>query len=121
MTAGSITAQIQPRSQQLSSVDQWQKVQATVAGIRGVIGVTPVVTGPGFAGRGEARKSVSITGIDSASYFDVIALPEKIVAGRHELGPLDIIIGIELAKDLGTAVGDKMTLTSATGVASFSP
>ena len=114
----SITAQIQPRSQQLRSVDQWQKVQAAVAGIRGVIGVTPVVTGPGFAGRGEARKSVSITGIDSASYFDVIALPEKIVAGRHELGPLDIIIGIELAKDLGTAVGDKMTLTSATGVAS---
>ena len=114
----SVTAQIQPRSQQLRSVDQWQKVQATVAGIPGVIGVTPVVTGPGFARRGEARKSVTITGIDAATYFDVIALPEKIVAGRHELGPLDIIIGIELAKDLGTAVGDKMTLTSATGVAS---
>ena len=73
----SVTAQIQPRSQQLRSVDQWQKVQATVAGIPGVTGVTPVVTGPGFARRGEARKSVTITGIDAATYFDVIALPRR--------------------------------------------
>ncbi len=113
-----VAAQIQPRSQQLRSVDQWQKVRAEVAAVPGVIGVTPVVSGPGFARRGEATKSVTITGIDIESYFDVIALPEKIVAGRHDVGPLDIIIGIELAKDLGTTVGDKLYLTTASGVAS---
>jgi lipoprotein-releasing system permease protein len=113
-----VAAQIQPRSQQLRSVDQWQKVRAEVATIPGVIGVTPVVSGPGFARRGEAIKSVTITGIDIESYFDVIALPEKMIAGRHDVGPLDIIIGIELAKDLGMAVGDKLSLTTAAGVAS---
>ncbi len=70
-----VAAQVQPRSQQLRSVDQWQKVRAEVAQIPGVIGVTPVVSGPGFARRGEAIKSVTITGIDIDSYFDVIALP----------------------------------------------
>ena len=51
-----VAAQVQPRSQQLRSVDQWQKVRAEVAQIPGVIGVTPVVSGPGFARRGEAHQ-----------------------------------------------------------------
>jgi lipoprotein-releasing system permease protein len=116
--SGGVTAQVQPRSQQLRSVDQWQKVRAEVAQVPGVVGVTPVVAGPGFARRGEATKSVTITGIEIESYFDVVAVPEKIIAGRSDVGPLDIIIGIDLAKDLGTTVGDKLSLTTAGGVAS---
>jgi len=116
--SGSVTAQVQPRSQQLRSVDQWQKVRGAVAKIPGVVGVTPIVAGPGFAQRGDATKSVTITGIEIESYFDVIALPDKIVTGREDVGPLDIIIGTELAKDLGTTVGDKLSLTTARGIAS---
>ena len=43
----------------------------------------------------------------------MIALPEKMVAGRLDLGPLDIVIGTELAKDLGVNVGDKLRLATA--------
>ncbi len=102
----------------MRSVDQWQKVRAQVAQIADVTGVTPIVAGPGFAVRGEATKSVTITGIETDSYFDVIALQEKIVAGRQNVGPLDIIIGTELAKDLGAVVGDKLRLTTAGQAAS---
>jgi lipoprotein-releasing system permease protein len=110
-----VAANIQPRSQQLRSVDQWQKVRAQVAKHPDVIGVTPVVAGPGFAVRGEGAKSVTLVGIEPESYFEVIALPEKIVAGTSSVGPLDVIIGIELAKDLGAVVGDKLRLTAAGG------
>jgi lipoprotein-releasing system permease protein len=113
-----VAAQVQPRSQQLRSVDQWQKVRAQVERTPDVIGVTPVVSGPGFAVRGDANKSVTITGIETDTYFNVIALAEKIIAGRYNVGPLDIIIGIELAKDLGANLGDKLRLTTATGAAS---
>jgi lipoprotein-releasing system permease protein len=115
--SAAVATQVQPRSQQLRSVDQWQKVRAEVERIPDVTGVTPVVSGPGFARRGEATKSVSIIGIEPETYFDVIALPEKIVAGRVDVGPIDIVIGTELAKDLGTAVGDKLTLATAGGAA----
>ncbi len=108
-----IAAQVQPRSQQLRSVDQWQKVRAEVERIPDVVAVTPVVTGPGFAQRGDATKAVSIIGIEPESYFRVIALPEKIVAGRYDVGPIDVVIGTELAKDLGTVVGDKLVLATA--------
>ena len=110
-----VAARIQPRSQQLRSVDQWQKVRADVERIADVQRATPVVSGPGFARRGEATKAVSIIGIETESYFDIIALPEKIVAGRYDVGPNDILIGTELAKDLGTAVGDKLVLATADG------
>jgi lipoprotein-releasing system permease protein len=111
-------AQIQPRSQQLRSVDQWQKVRAQVESNPEVTGVTPIVAGPGFAVRGEATKAVTLTGIDPETYFDVIALQEKIVAGRQYVGPLDIIIGVELAKDLGAGIGDKLRLATAGSSAS---
>ena len=110
-----MAAQIQPRSQQLRSIDQWQKIRTDVARIPDVIGVTPVVTGPGFAQRGDATKAVSIIGIEVESYFDVIALPDKIIAGRSDVGTIDVIIGTELAKDLGTVVGDKLALATAEG------
>ena len=45
----------------------------------------------------------------------MIALPEKIVAGRYNVGPLDIIIGTELAKDLGASVGDKLRARDGSG------
>ncbi len=113
-----VAAQVQPRSQQLRSVDQWQKTRVDVERMPDVVGVAPVVTGPGFARRGEATKAVSIIGIEPESYFNVIALPEKMVAGRHDVGPTDVIIGTELAQDLGTNVGDKLGLATANGAAS---
>ena len=110
-----VAAQVQPRSQQLRSIDQWQKVRDMVARTPGVIALTPVVSGPGFAQRGDANKAVAITGIEPGSYFDVIKLPEKIVAGSVDIGPLDIIVGTELADDLGVGVGDKLRLATAGG------
>jgi len=115
---GEIAAQVQPRSQQLRSVDQWQTVRAQVARLPDVVGATPVVSGPGFALRGDATRAVTLTGIEPETYFDVIALHDKIVAGRDDVGPLDIVIGIELAKDLGASVGDKLRLMTSGGTAS---
>lgn len=110
-------ALVQPRSQQLRSIDQWQKVLAAIAQLPDVTAATPVVSGPGFALRGDANRAVTITGIEPATYFAVVALADKVVAGRVELGTTGILIGTELANDLGVAVGDKLRLTTASGAA----
>ena len=52
---------VQPRSQQLRSIDQWQKVRTQIERLPNVIAVTPVVSGPGFALRGDANKAVNVT------------------------------------------------------------
>jgi len=116
--APGLVAQVQPRAKQLRSLDQWQKVRAGVERLPDIVAVTPVATGPGFAQRGDATRAVSVVGIEPSSYFGVIALPEKIVAGHADVGPIDVLIGTELARDLGTAVGDKIALKAASGAAS---
>jgi len=106
---------VQPRSQQLRSIDQWQKALAQIRRLPDVAAATPVVSGPGFALRGDASNSVSMTGIEPDSYLQVIGLGDKIVAGRLLLGASDIVIGTELGKDLGAGIGDKLRLTTARG------
>lgn len=110
-------AVVQPRTQRLRSIDQWQRVRAGIAGLPSVVAITPVVSGPGLAIRGDADKAVSITGIEPDTYLQVIALADKMVMGTANVSGSNIVIGTELASDLGATLGDKMRLTTATGAA----
>jgi lipoprotein-releasing system permease protein len=78
-----------------------------------VVALTPTVSGPGFVLRGEVDKAITVVGIDPQPYSRVTKLDEKIVAGSLTLKPDDAIVGVELAKDLGVNVGDKIRLQTA--------
>ncbi|HPO24811.1 MAG TPA: ABC transporter permease [Arenimonas sp.] len=109
---------IQPRAQRLRSVDQWQKVRAQIEKKTGVVVVTPVVSGAGFVIRADANRAVTLTGIEPETYLHLIALKDKIVAGNAEVGSNDIVIGTELAKDMGVTINDKITMQTASGATS---
>ena len=106
---------IQPRAQRVRSVDQWQKVRDLALSIKGVTVVSPVISGAGFALRADANKAVALTGIEPETYLQLIALEAKMIAGTARLTTSDIVIGTELAKDLGVWLGDKIILQTATG------
>lgn len=106
--------QVQARAQRLRSVDQWQALQAELEVMHGVRAVSPVAAGPGLVTRGDVNKSITITGIVPERYVAVTRLNEKIVAGELRLNPGDVVIGTDLAKDLGAAVGDKVRLSTPT-------
>lgn len=80
-----------------------------------ITNVSPSVSAAALAVRGSASRSITMTGIDAEVYFKIVKLPEYIVAGLPRVTSDDIIIGLDLAKDLGVTVGDKLTVTSATG------
>src|SRR6185312_3019154 len=44
-----------------------------------------------------------------------VRIPDYIVAGEARLSTDDIIVGSELAKDLGITVGDKLNIQAASG------
>lgn len=108
-----VLATAQARAQRLRSIDQWQYLAAELAALPEVVALTPTVSGPGFVLRGEVDKSISIIGIDPLPYSRVTKLDEKIITGSLSLSPDDAIIGIELAKDLGVSIGDKIYLQTA--------
>lgn len=109
------TAVVQPRAQRLRPVDQWAQVAALAAGTPGVLAVSPLVTGPAFAARGTANKSVVLMGVDPEAYRRIVKMDGYMTQGSFDVLGTSTLIGTELAQDLGLAVGDKLRVTTATG------
>jgi lipoprotein-releasing system permease protein len=97
------------------SIDQWQKIMKEVGAMPAVRAVSPMASGPVIAVRGEATRAVSVMGVDSDLYYRIIPLPEKIVAGEARLTTSDIVVGMDLASDLGVTVGDKLSIVPSGG------
>ena len=106
---------VQKPYQRVRSIDQWQKIMTEVAAMPAVTAVSPMASGPVLAQRGEAARAVTVLGVDPEQYFRIIPLPDKIVAGSARLTSSDIVIGVDLANDLGVTVGDKLNIAASSG------
>jgi lipoprotein-releasing system permease protein len=115
-TAGQwVIATVQKPSQRLTSVDQWQKVRDEARQRSDVSAVSPTVTGPAFVIRGDASQAISLIGIEPDQYTRIVPLPDKIVAGTFRMTNNDMLVGTQLADDLGVTLGDKLRVTTAAG------
>ncbi len=110
-----VAAVVQPREQRLRSVDQWERVAALAAATPGVLAVSPVVSGPAFAARGNSNKSVVLMGVQPDAYRRVVRMDDYMTRGAFALAGSGALIGTELAQDLGVTLGDKLRVTSASG------
>lgn len=114
-TGSAFGSLIQKQAQRLRSIDQWQKIRGQLEKRPEFAAVSPVASGPAFAVRGDANKSVTLLGIEPENYNRVIDLQNRIVSGHLRLNAGETVIGVELAKDLGAAVGDKLRLNTSSG------
>ncbi|WP_339940911.1 ABC transporter permease [Undibacterium luofuense] len=110
-------ASIQAPVQRVRSIDQWQSVKKTLQAIHGVQVVTPTLSGAALLTRGGGSRSVSVVGVEAEDYFRIVAIPEKIVKGQPRLWASDVLIGTDLATDLGVSLGDKVRLDTGNGSA----
>ncbi|MCW6511897.1 ABC transporter permease [Lichenifustis flavocetrariae] len=108
-------ASVQRPSQRVISVDQWQKVRDRMQSMPEITAISPTMAGSALAIRGAASRAITISGIEPTSYFTIVRIPDYVVAGVPRLNSQDIIIGTELAKDLGATVNDKLNVQAATG------
>jgi lipoprotein-releasing system permease protein len=106
---------MQSRTQRQVNVDQWRKLQASLARMSGVETVSPMATGPVLLVRGAATRSVSLTGIEPDQYYRFIDIPGDIIAGTSHITGQDILIGKDLADDLGLRVNDKILARNSSG------
>lgn len=103
------------RAQRLRSILNWQDVRDTLDTLPEIKAVSPVVSGPAFARKGEVFKSISILGIDPPRYEKIIPLSTNIISGRLKVGAGDAVIGKILADDLGLRAGNKLRIESGDG------
>jgi lipoprotein-releasing system permease protein len=113
---GTIVApSVQRPAQRIRSIDQWQKISQQLSEWPQIVTVSPTMSASALAMRGEASRSITVTGIDPDVYFKIVRIPDYIVAGQPRVSTEDILIGIELAKDLGVTLRDKIRVTAANG------
>lgn len=112
ITGATVLVQTLPRGQKPRSVGNWQSLVPALKALPQVIAVSPTVAVAGLAVRGEAAKSVSLTGVELDPYDRIVKLRSKVVVGQARLGPGEGIIGRELAKDLAVSVGDRISIVT---------
>ncbi len=112
---GNTAAIVQPRAQRLRSIDQWEAVARLAAQTSGVQAVSPVLSGAGFAARAEANQPIALLGVDPLAHQRIVRMDKYLTQGRFDLSGANAVIGIELAKDLGVALGDKIRVITMDG------
>lgn len=111
---------MQPPLRRIKSIDQWQAVATQIRALPQVQVVAPVAGGSALVERGSASRAIPVVGIEPDLYYRIVDLNEKIVRGKAPLTGTDILIGTELASDLGVDVGDKLRISAANGAVSTS-
>ncbi len=99
-----------PRAQRLQTINNWQEVRDVLDQYSVLNTVSPLISGPAFAQKGSARASIALMGIDPERYDGIIELEEYLREGRFRVGASNVLIGHQLAEDLGLRTGDKLRL-----------
>jgi lipoprotein-releasing system permease protein len=106
---------VQAPLQRAKSIDQWQSLVIQIQDMPEVAVISPAVSGSALVVRGAASRAISVLGVDPDLYFKIVPMAEKIVQGNARITVNDIMIGTELANDLGLSIGDKLRVTAANG------
>ena len=82
-----------------------------------VVGAAPFVAAQGLIARGEDMKGAIVRGIDPAREGEVtdLAATNAVVLQLLQPGSFNIVLGQELARQMGVSVGDKVTLIAPSG------
>lgn len=96
------------RPQRRRSINNWQSIIERLDELTVLTAVSPSVSGPAFVRRGEALESVILVGTELERYQKIIPLQEYLTSGELRVGADNVLIGSQLAKDLGVQVGSKL-------------
>ena len=96
----------------------WQDLRKMVAGNKNVLGSAPYIADQALLANNGVVRGVQVRGIDPQEEKQVVDYWKKMTAGKFEdlkPGEFDIILGQELANELGAEVGGKVTVITPEG------
>ena len=98
--------------QREAKIGEWKPIVAHLDQDSQLTAVSPVVNGSGFAIRGSQIKPISFRGVDPARANGIIDLKAKMKKGGYDVSGQNCVIGIDLARDLGVGLKDKIRVRS---------
>jgi lipoprotein-releasing system permease protein len=114
---GTSSSRSEIQAPQRKNIDDWRTVLAVAGTIPNVRAVTPAVAGQGFASKGANPVGVSLIGADPMEQELITPVTKNLIGGHYDgLLADEVVIDFELAKDLNVGVGDRIRITSISGV-----
>jgi lipoprotein-releasing system permease protein len=107
-----VLERVQRPAQRLRSIMGWPQLLADLRRRAEVTAASPTVAGSAFALRDTANRSVALRGVDPESYSGILDLRTRLTEGTFDVTGTHIVVGVELAKELGLSVGDTLRLTA---------
>jgi len=105
-------ATVQRPTQRVISIDQWPKIRAEMQARPDVVYAAATASGSALALRGDTSRAITLYGIEPEIYFQIVKVPDFIIAGEAQITTEGILIGVELARDLGASLGDKIIVST---------
>ncbi|WP_299269865.1 ABC transporter permease [uncultured Psychrosphaera sp.] len=100
---------------QRKQIRNWQQVIEIAGSTPGVSVISPIVDGNAFLVRGEATQPIAIQGVEPSKVDAITNISSYIIKGTAELTTGGLIIGADLADELGLFVGTPVLLKSERG------
>jgi lipoprotein-releasing system permease protein len=101
------------------ALGDWQRIQEVAALNQRVTASAPYVSGQALMVSGEQLSGVELRGIDPDQEDSVSGVADVMMEGELgslETGEFNVVLGVELAEELGVGPGDKVTVTLAEGL-----
>ena len=114
---GTSSSRVEQQAPQQKHLNNWEQAADVVRRLPHVRLVASVVKEQGFASKGGNPVGVSVVGAEPALQDEVAPVSKYLIAGRYlGLSSEEIVIDGKLAADLGVVTGERIRLTSSTGV-----
>jgi lipoprotein-releasing system permease protein len=114
----SVISHVEVFDAQGGALPDWQATAKAARTDTRVVGAAPFVSAQALVSRGDAMRGAIIRGIDPALELEVTALARELRGGAMATlvpGAWHVVMGAELARLLGAAIGDKVSLISPSG------
>ena len=101
------------------SLDNWQDLAAFAETQDTVVAAAPYLSGQSLLVFGENLSGAELRGVEPVAESRVSGIADVMLDGEFaslEAGRFNIILGVELANELGVGVGDKVTVNLAEGM-----
>jgi len=94
----------------------WRVLARTAQRIDSVVAVAPAVTLQVLLGRGDVLRAVLLRGVEPQAEAQVTTLAQRLLSGplaQLQPGARRIVLGVELARELGVKAGDSVVVVTA--------
>jgi lipoprotein-releasing system permease protein len=100
-----------------NALPDWRGTAKTAMQDSRVLGAAPFVVAQALVGRGDELRGAVVRGIDPAEEGKVtgLARSQAPLLAKLQAGQWNIVVGVELARQVGARVGDKITIVAPGG------